>query len=94
MEDCSDGRDGVLRCPRCQQEATVDHLRESPECASAIQSLHAIYRRSRRTSRTEAGGRPVTLVPCTRCGRLVTKTEARRGHGCRAQASAEREVGK
>jgi hypothetical protein len=28
------------------------------------------------------GGRPVELVPCPRCGQQVSKTEARRGHGC------------
>ena len=28
------------------------------------------------------GGRPVEYVPCPRCGKQVTKTEARRGHGC------------
>ncbi len=29
-------------------------------------------------------GRPRELVKCPRgCGRMVTKTEARRGHGCR-----------
>lgn len=31
----------------------------------------------------EGAGRKPEMVPCPRCGRQVTKTEARRGHGCR-----------
>jgi len=31
----------------------------------------------------EGAGRKPEMVRCPRCGASVTKTEARRGHGCR-----------
>jgi endogenous inhibitor of DNA gyrase (YacG/DUF329 family) len=71
-----------LTCPHCHKPATLEHLRENPECAKAVQSLCALYRLAQRKTVTRAGGRPVTLVACPRCGGMVTKTQASRGHGC------------
>jgi len=35
----------------------------------------------------EGAGRKPELIPCPRgCGQLVTKTQARRGHGCHSGA--------
>jgi predicted RNA-binding Zn-ribbon protein involved in translation (DUF1610 family) len=31
----------------------------------------------------EGAGRKAIMVPCPRCGERVTRTEARRGHGCK-----------
>lgn len=70
-----------LLCPRCQQPATLEHLRTSPACAKAVQSLCARYRSAQRTTVTRAGGRPPQFVPCPRCGERVTKMQVRRGHG-------------
>ena len=42
-----------------------------------------IQRRKATTGGSRPGaGRPTTLVPCPRCGQMVTPTKAKRGHGC------------
>jgi endogenous inhibitor of DNA gyrase (YacG/DUF329 family) len=72
-----------MTCPRCQQEVTLDHLRTSPECAKAVQSLCGLYRLAQRKTISRAGGRPPQMVACPKCGEQVTKTQARLGHpGC------------
>jgi endogenous inhibitor of DNA gyrase (YacG/DUF329 family) len=85
-----------MTCPGCQQQVTLEHLRTSPECAKAVQSLCGLYRLAKRTKVTRAGGRPkgtAKMVPCPRCGQDVTKTQARRGHeGCQQAAQALREA--
>lgn len=70
-----------MKCT-CGSEATVEHFRQSPQCATEVQSLWALCLRARRTTVTRAGGRPPEMVKCPRCGEPVTKTQARRGHGC------------
>lgn len=73
----------TLLCPRCQKPATLEHLRTSPECAQAVQSLCGLYRSAQRKTVSRAGGRPPRMVACPRCGAQVTSTQARRGHiGC------------
>jgi hypothetical protein len=54
----------ALACPTCNEEATVAHLRNSPYCAQRIQSLAAVYRRSKRThySGRPGPGRPRDFV--------------------------------
>lgn len=70
-------------CPNCRRKVTLEHLRKSPKCAKTVQSLCGLYRLAKRETVTHAGGRPPELTPCPRCGRTVTKTQARRGHpGC------------
>ncbi len=50
---------------------------------SEVGRRNAARRKTAGGSRPGAG-RPRELVKCPRgCGRMVTKTEARRGHGCR-----------
>ena len=74
-----------LTCPKCQQPATLEHLRENAGCSGAVRSLISLYGLSRRTVVTRAGGRPRELGPCPRCGAQVCRTEIRRGHpGCPA----------
>jgi endogenous inhibitor of DNA gyrase (YacG/DUF329 family) len=71
-----------LSCPNCGKPVTLEHLRTLPECVKAVRSLNALYKLSRRTTVTRAGGRPTTLVRCHRCGEMVSPTKAKRGHGC------------
>lgn len=75
-----------MKCPHCGRPATLEHLRTSVECQSAIRSFVALYKLSKRTVVTRAGGRPATMIPCPRCGEQVSLTVARRGHGCTRQA--------
>ena len=70
----------MITCPHCQQEATLEHLRTSPECSKAVRSLIGLYRLSQRVTR--AGSRPATPEPCPKCGEMVSKAQAVRGHGC------------
>jgi endogenous inhibitor of DNA gyrase (YacG/DUF329 family) len=73
----------TLSCPNCGKPVTLEHLRTSPDCVKAVQSLNALYKLSRRKTVTRAGGRPTTLVPCPKCGEMVSPTKAKRGHdGC------------
>jgi hypothetical protein len=76
-----------MTCPRCSEEATLEHVRGSAECARAIKSLYGLYCLAKRTTVTHAGGRPPTLVPCPKCGQMVGKTAAKRGHGCQGRAA-------
>jgi hypothetical protein len=53
-----------MTCPNCRKQATVEHLRENPECSKAVASLCAIYRLSKRTTPPKAGpGRPKKVRP-------------------------------
>jgi hypothetical protein len=48
-----------MNCPNCQQPATIEHLRNNPECSRVAQSFAALYRSSKRTTPPKAGpGRP------------------------------------
>lgn len=72
-----------LRCPRCGEPATTAHLKTSPECAKAVQTLCARYRVAQRKRAGQQGGRKPQMVECPRCGKQVSATAARRGHiGC------------
>jgi hypothetical protein len=71
-----------MTCPHCQQEVTLEHLHGSPECMKAVQSLCGLYHLANRKTVTRAGGRSVEMVPGPRCGKPVTKTQSREGHGC------------
>lgn len=39
--------------------------------------------------RRPGAGRPAQLTPCPRCGADVTRTQARRGHGCRTSETRQ-----
>lgn len=72
----------TLSCPKCGKPVTLEHLRTNPECAKAAGHISGLYQLSQRKTVTRAGGRPTTLVPCHRCGEMVSPTKAKRGHGC------------
>ncbi len=57
-----------MKCPNCRKQATLDHFRTSPDCASKASSLCAILRGSKRVNITRAGGRP-KKVNCDGTGR-------------------------
>ena len=84
----------MITCPHCQQEATLEHLRTSPECSKAVRSLIGLYRLSQRVTR--AGSRPATPEPCPKCGEMVSKAQAVRGHGCASKdyAAMSQPIGK
>lgn len=48
-----------MKCPNCRKEATVEHLRDNPECAAVAKSFVGVYSLSKRKTPPKAGpGRP------------------------------------
>ena len=75
----------MIFCPNCLKDATVEHLRDSPECARVVQSLCARYRLAQRKTVTRAGGRPPEYVQCPQCNVRMTRTEWAR-HRCQGES--------
>lgn len=59
-------REATMTCPNCQQPATVEHLRDNPECAAVAKSFVGVYSLSKRKAPPKAGpGRPKKVVTPT-----------------------------
>lgn len=85
-----------MNCPNCQQPATIEHLRNNPECSRVAQSFAALYRASKRTTPPKAGpGRPVAegtiyfIEALTDAGWEITPAHSRKQAIDKAQQLAQ-----
>lgn len=67
----------------CGEDATMQHLRDNPECDKAIASLCALRSVSKRVSPGTNGGRKPVPVKCPKCGAEEPSGIAMKAHICK-----------